>query len=152
MDPGSVEGEGKEELVLDLRGGKGHPATELTVEGDLEGVETGTGQGDIEDQHSASLDIHHAGGRLAELDRSLAPQQLGAGVVDEPDPDGVDTNLGPPPAHPEHQVGARADGGELGEPHVLEDAQHAELALLVDQGVVGDQREVEMQLRTPGCC
>jgi hypothetical protein len=32
---------------------------------------------------------------------------------------------------------------------VLEDAQHAELALLVDQGIVGGQREIEMQIRTP---
>jgi hypothetical protein len=29
---------------------------------------------------------------------------------------------------------------------VLEHAQHAQLALLVDQGVVGDDREVEVQL------
>jgi len=35
---------------------------------------------------------------------------------------------------------------------MLEDPQYAELPLLVDQGVVRDQREVEMQLRTPGCC
>jgi hypothetical protein len=29
---------------------------------------------------------------------------------------------------------------------VLKHAQHAQLALLVDQGVVGDDREVEVQL------
>jgi hypothetical protein len=40
--------------------------------------------------------------------------------------------------------------GKLGEPHVLENAEHAELTLLVDQGVVGGQREVEMQVRIPG--
>jgi hypothetical protein len=33
---------------------------------------------------------------------------------------------------------------------MLENAQYAELALLVDEGVVGGQREVEMQLRIPG--
>jgi hypothetical protein len=33
---------------------------------------------------------------------------------------------------------------------VLEDAQHAELALLVDQGVIGDDGEIEMQLTPPG--
>jgi hypothetical protein len=29
---------------------------------------------------------------------------------------------------------------------VLKHAEHAELALLVDQGVIGDDREVEVQL------
>jgi hypothetical protein len=49
-------------------------------------------------------------------------------------------------------VGPGADRGELGEPDVLEDPQDAELSLLIDQGVIRDQGEVEMQLRTPGCC
>jgi hypothetical protein len=47
-------------------------------------------------------------------------------------------------------VGAGADRRETGEPDVLEDAQHAQLALLVDQGVVGDDGEIEVQLRPPG--
>jgi hypothetical protein len=46
-------------------------------------------------------------------------------------------------------VGARADRRKLGEPDMLEDAEHAELALLIDEGVVGGQREVEMQIRRP---
>jgi hypothetical protein len=33
---------------------------------------------------------------------------------------------------------------------VLEDSQHAQLSLLVDEGVVGDEREIEVQLRSPG--
>jgi hypothetical protein len=33
---------------------------------------------------------------------------------------------------------------------MLKDAEDAELPLLVDQRVVGDQREIEMQVRTPG--
>jgi len=41
----------------------------------------------------------------------------------------------------------RADGGKAGQPDVLEDAEDAELALLVDEGVVGDERKVEMQVR-----
>jgi hypothetical protein len=47
-------------------------------------------------------------------------------------------------------MGARTDRRELGQPDVLEDAQEAELALLIDEGVVGGQREVEMQVRPPG--
>ena len=38
--------------------------------------EPGTGQGNIEDQHRTGLNVHHAGGRLAELHRALATQQL----------------------------------------------------------------------------
>jgi hypothetical protein len=34
---------------------------------------------------------------------------------------------------------------EIGEPDVLKHAEHAELALLIDQGVVRDDREVEVQ-------
>jgi hypothetical protein len=47
-------------------------------------------------------------------------------------------------------VSAGADRREFGQPDVLEDAQDAQLALLVDQGVVGRQCEVEVQVRTPG--
>jgi hypothetical protein len=62
----------------------------------------------------------------------------------------VDADLGPPPPDPEYQVGAGADRREFGEPDVLENAQDAQLALLVDQGIVGRQREVEVQVRIPG--
>jgi hypothetical protein len=33
---------------------------------------------------------------------------------------------------------------------MLEHAQHAQLALLVDQRVIGDDREIEMQVTPPG--
>jgi hypothetical protein len=41
-------------------------------------------------------------------------------------------------------------GGKLGDPDVLEDPQHAELPLLVDQRIIGDDREVDEQVTTPG--
>jgi hypothetical protein len=59
-------------------------------------------------------------------------------------------DLGPAPAHPEHQVRARMDGGEGGDPDVLEQAQDRKLALLVDQGVIGEDREIEKQVTAPG--
>jgi hypothetical protein len=37
------------------------------------------------------------------------------------------------------------DRREVGDPDVLEDAEHAELALLVDEGVVGEDGEVDLQ-------
>jgi len=61
----------------------------------------------------------------------------------------MDPDLGAAAPNPEHQMGAGADRREFGEPDVLEDAQDAELSLLVDQGVVGGQREIEVQVRTP---
>jgi len=81
------------------------------------------------------------------LHRALAAEQLGAVFVHEPDADGVDADLGPAALHPEDEMRPRADGGKAGQPDVLEDAEDAELALLVDEGVVGDERKVEMQVR-----
>jgi hypothetical protein len=46
-------------------------------------------------------------------------------------------------------VGARVDGRELLHPDVLEHAQHAELAVLVDQRVVGDDGEINLQRAPP---
>jgi hypothetical protein len=36
------------------------------------------------------------------------------------------------------------------DPDMLEDAQHAQLAVLVDQRVVGEDREVDLQVSSPG--
>jgi hypothetical protein len=47
-------------------------------------------------------------------------------------------------------VGARVHGGKLLDPDMLEDAQHGKLAVLVDQGVVGEDREIDVQVRSPG--
>src|SRR5688572_10490660 len=136
-------------LGADDRRGERHPAGELAIEGDLEGVLPGTGEGDVEHQHRPGLHVGHAGRRLTELHRALSAEQLCAGLVHEANPDGVHSDLRAAPPDPEHQMGARADGRELGQPDVLEDAQHAELALLVDEGVVRGEGEIEMQVRTP---
>ena len=42
-------------------------------------------------------------------------------------------------------MGPGAHRGEVDQPYMLEDAEDAELALLIDEGVVGDEREVEVQ-------
>jgi len=46
-------------------------------------------------------------------------------------------------------MGSRVDGGKAADPHVLEDAEDGKLALLVDQGVIGDNRKIDLQLRRP---
>jgi hypothetical protein len=42
-------------------------------------------------------------------------------------------------------MGAGVDGREVGDPDVLKDAEDAELPLLVDEGVVGENGEVDLQ-------
>src|SRR4051794_21450642 len=47
---------------------EGNPASQLTVEADLESILARTGQGNVEYQHRSGLHIHHAGRWLPELD------------------------------------------------------------------------------------
>jgi hypothetical protein len=132
-------------VLLRISGGQCHPAGRLAVEADLEGVLPRPRQGHIEDEHSAGLHIDHAGGRLTELHRALTTQQLSSRVVDEANPYGMNADLGAPAPNPEHEVSPRVYRGEVGEPDVLKHAEHAELALLIDQGVIGDDSEIEVQ-------
>jgi hypothetical protein len=132
-------------LLLRVPCGKRYPGGWLAVEADLERVLPGARQRHIEDEHGAGLHVDHPGRRLAELHRALTAEQLGSRLVDEANPDGMDANLGAPPPNPEHQVGPGIYRREIGEPNVLKHAEHAELALLIDQGVVRDDREVEVQ-------
>lgn len=105
----------------------------------------GAGQGNIENQDRPRLHIHDSRRWLTKLHRAFAAQQLASAFIDESDPDGVDADLGTPASHPKHQVGAGIHRREVRQPHVLEHSQHAELALLIDQGVVGDDGKIEMQ-------
>jgi hypothetical protein len=117
----------------------------LAVEADLKRVLSGTRQGHVEDKHGAGLHVHHAGRRLTELHRTLTAEELGPGLVHEANPYGMDADLGAPPPDPEHQVSPGIYRREIGEPDVLKHAEHAQLALLIDQGVVRDDRKVEVQ-------
>src|SRR5690242_13520156 len=132
---------------LELLGGRGgeRDADGLSViERDLEGVGAGAGERHVEDQYRAGLDFHHAGRRLAELHGPLAAEELAPVLVHEADAHRVHADLRATPLHPEDQVGPWMERGELGYPDVLEDTEHAELALLVDEGVIRDDREVEL--------
>jgi hypothetical protein len=44
-------------------------------------------------------------------------------------------------------MGPRVDCGKPTYPNVLEDAENRELTLLIDQGVVGDDCEVDLQIQ-----
>jgi hypothetical protein len=135
--------------LLGIPGRQSDSIGELAVQTDLEGVLAGAGKWDVEHQHGTGFHVDHPGGRLTELHRPLTAQEFAAAIVDETDPDGVDADLGAPAPDPKHQVGAGIHRREVREPHVLEHAQHAQLTLLIDEGVVGNDGEIEMQLRKP---
>ena len=128
-----------------ISGGQRHPADALSIEADLEGVLAGPGKGDVEHQHRAGFHIDNSRRRLAKLNRALAAEKLSAGVVHKLDANCVSADFRPAPSHPEDQMGARIDRWEVREPDMLEHAEHTELALLVDQGIIGNNSEVEVQ-------
>jgi hypothetical protein len=117
----------------------------LAVKADLERVLSGTRQRHVENEHGAGLHVDYSGRGLAELHCPLTAEQLGSRLVDKPNPDGMNANFGAPSPNPEHQVSPGIYRRKIGEPDVLKHAEHAELALLIDQGVVRDDREVEVQ-------
>lgn len=121
------------------------PDRRIVGQNDLEGIGAGARERDIEDQDGPRLDLGDSGGRFAELDIAFATHQFLMLVVDEPDPQRMGADFGPPSAHPDNQVGPRMHGGKLVDPDVLENAQHGQLAVLVDQGVVGDDSQVDVQ-------
>jgi hypothetical protein len=132
-------------LGLRVPCGKRDPVGRLAVEADLERVLPRVRQRHIEDEHGTGLHVDHSGGRLAELYRALTPEQLGSRLVDEANPNGMNADLGAPAPNPEHEVSPGVYGGEVGKPDMLKHAKHAELALLIDQGVVRDDGEIEVQ-------
>ena len=54
-------------------------------------------------------------------------------------------NFSAPASYAEDQVGAGVHCGKVRKPDVLKHTEHTELALLVDQGIIGDDREIEVQ-------
>jgi hypothetical protein len=130
--------------------GEGDARRHFAVEHDLEGVLSGARQRDVEDEHCPGFYVDDARRRLAELHRPFTAYQLVAGFVDEADPDGVHPDFRAAASHSEHEMGAGADRRKIAEPDMLKNAKHAQLALLIDEGVVGDEGKIEMQLRTLG--
>jgi hypothetical protein len=124
---------------------EGHPVFLVCVQRDLEGVHAGTRQGEIEDQHGARFHVHHPRRRLTEVHRTFPLDQFVPLVVHEPDPHPVLPDLGAPAPQAEHQVSARMHRGEVRHPHVLKEPEDRELALLVDEGIVRQNREIEQQ-------
>jgi hypothetical protein len=131
--------------VLRVPGGQWDSARHITIEGNLERVWPGAGKRDVEDEHCSGLHIDDTGRRFPELHRSFAAEELVSTLVHESDSDRVHADLGSPPADAQHEVRPRTYCRKAREPDVLKYAEDAQLALLVDEGVVGDEREVEMQ-------
>ena len=70
--------------------------------------------------------------------------------VEEADPERMHTNLVALRAQPHHEVGTRVHCRKPAHPHMPEYAEHRQLALLVEEGVVGKDGEVDVQFRPPG--
>jgi hypothetical protein len=132
-------------LLLGIAGRQRHPTCRLAIEADLEGVLAGAGQWNVEHQHCTRLDIDYSGRRLAKLHRAFATQELGAFLVDEPDPYGMHSNFGAAATDPEDQVSARIHRGKIGKPDMLKDSEHTQLSLLVNQRVIRYHGEIEVQ-------
>ena len=132
-------------LWLGIPGRECYSVGRLAVQADLESILPRSRQGNVEHEHRARFDIDHTGWGLTELHCTLSPEELSTRVVHETDPDGMNAYFGASSPHSEHKVGPGIYRGEVGEPHVLKHAQYAELALLIDEGVVGDDSEVEVQ-------
>jgi hypothetical protein len=130
---------------LRVSSGQRHPAGPLSIEADLERVLARPGQWHVEHQHRAGFYIHDTRRWLTELDGAFTAEKFRAGLVYELDANGVCANFRTTPPHAKHQVGPRVDGWKVREPDMLKHPEHAELSLLIDQGVVGDDSEVEVQ-------
>jgi hypothetical protein len=133
-------------LRLRISGRQRDSAGRLVVEADLEGILPGAGEGHVEHQHRTSLHVHHTCGWLPELNRPLSSQELTTAFIDEANPDGMDADFGSAAPDPEYQMSPRVHRGKIREPNVLKHPEYAQLALLIDQGVVGHDGKIEMQL------
>jgi hypothetical protein len=132
-------------LSLRVAGRQGHAAGAFAIEADLKRVLPGSRQWNVEYEHGAGLHIHDAGGRLAKLHRTLTTQQLTTRVVYEAYANGVRANFSTSSPYSENQMSPGVNRGEVRQPDMLKHAEHAELALLIDQGIISDNRKIEVQ-------
>jgi len=100
---------------------------------------------DVEDEHGRGLDVGDSRGRLGEGHLAVAAEDLHILVVEETNLHLVLADLGALTPEPQDQVQPRVRGGKLLHPDVLEHPQDGDLPGLVDEGVVGDDGEVEVQ-------
>jgi hypothetical protein len=121
------------------------PAGAFAIEADLERVLSRPGQRHVEHEHGAGLHIHDACRRLTELDRTLAAEQLSAGVVYEANTNGVRADLSASATNSKNEMSSGIHRREIRQPDMLKHAQHAELALLIYKGVVRDNSKIEVQ-------
>ena len=149
VERGAV-GSGERSTAWNQANGQGNAVARVAIQLDLEGVGPRLRQGEVEHQHRPRLDFGHPGRWLAELHRPLSLQQRVPPIIHKADGQAVLADLGAPPTHPQDQMGPRVNRRELGHPHMLEQAQDGELALLIDQGVVGEDGKVEQQVSSPG--
>jgi len=62
----------------------------------------------------------------------------------------MDSDLSAATSNSENEMRAWMNGGKARHPDMLKEPQDGKLALLVDERVVGQNREVEVQVKSPG--
>src|SRR5689334_925393 len=83
-----------------------HAGGWFAIDHDLECVEPGVRERNIEHQHGAGFHVGHARRGLAELHRAVAAEQLAPVLVDEANANAMQPDLGAPPSYAEHEMGA----------------------------------------------
>ena len=104
----------------------------------------GVGEWDVERQNRRRFDVGDARGRLGEDHLPVAVDDFVVGLVQQPDPHLVRADLRPLPLQAQDQVQAGVHRRELLNQDVLENAEDGDLAGLVHEGVIGDDREVDV--------
>jgi hypothetical protein len=132
-------------LSLRVAGRQSHSAGAFAIEANLERVLSRSRQRHVEHEHGTGLHVHDARRRLTELDRTLAAEQLSAGVVYEANTYGVRADLSASATNSKNEMSSGIDRREIRQPDMLKHAQHAELALLIYKGVVRDNSKIEVQ-------
>lgn len=130
-------------LLRDTHGDERETGRLPTIDLDNDGVLTGALKGEVDHDDAGGLDLTQADRWLAQLDLATVFHQHRAVGLFQPERHPMHPDIGLPPPQNEHQMGSRMDSGKLPQHHLAPDPDHRQLALLVHQCMVTEQREVD---------
>jgi hypothetical protein len=108
-----------------------------------EGVFAWKRQGKIEHEDGGRLEVNDARRRLVHLHHAALFQHDLAGRTQQLHPEFVIAELGTPAAKVQHEMRPGVHGRELLHGDVSPQSQHRKLAVLVEDGVVAEEREID---------
>lgn len=124
---------------------KRDPRREHAVDFDHEGIFAGAGQRQVEHHHGRRLDINHTGRWLIDMHRAAVLQDHLTRRIEQLNRERVRTNLGAPAAKQDDEIGPCMQGRKLRDRDVPPDPDDRQLAELIDQRVIAEQRNVGLQ-------